>query len=83
MLVGRDMELEHPHHQSGKHVATCIHCARVIFHSARRVGEPQLTMMHSHLLVCRPLVALQQVDDVLAHCRIVEEGRAEPRPLAP
>ena len=58
------------------HTATCIHCARVIFRRARRIGELQLAMMQSHILICRPLVATTHADDVLAHCRIDADGTA-------
>ena len=58
------------------HTATCIHCARVIFRRARRIGDVQLAMMQSHILTCRPLVATTDANGVLAHCRIDADGIA-------
>ncbi len=58
------------------HTATCIHCARVIFRRARRIGDLQLAMMQSHILTCRPLVATTHATDVLEHCRIAADGAA-------
>ena len=58
--------------QAHAYTAACIHCARVVFRRARRVGEIQLTMIENHVLICRPLATLACVDDVLAHCRITE-----------
>ncbi len=53
-----------------RYTATCVHCARVVFREARRLGDVQLTMLESHLLVCRPLATIADAADVLAHCRV-------------
>ncbi len=54
------------------YTATCIHCARVVFRRARRLGDVQLTMIESHMLVCRPLANHDGAAELLAHCRISE-----------
>jgi hypothetical protein len=54
------------------YTATCIHCARVVFRRARRLGDIQLTMIESHVLVCRPLATHKGAAELLAHCRISE-----------
>jgi len=65
------MDLEsQPHHRT--YTATCVHCARVVFRRARRLGDVQLTMIESHVLVCRPLATHDGADELLAHCRISE-----------
>jgi hypothetical protein len=64
-----DMEME-MQLVGSKYTATCVHCARVVFREARRVGDVQLTMLESHLLVCRPLASIACATDVLAHCRV-------------
>jgi len=53
-----------------KYTATCVHCARVVFREARRLGDVQLVMLETHLLVCRPLASIAGAADVLAHCRV-------------
>lgn len=53
-----------------KYTATCLHCARVVFRNASRLGDVQLIMLESHLLVCRPLATIACATDVLAHCRV-------------
>jgi len=53
-----------------RYTATCVHCGRVVFREARRLGDVQLVMLESHLLVCRPLATIACAADVLAHCRV-------------
>jgi len=65
------MEIDVQHHAS-KYTATCVHCARVVFRDARRLGDVQLTMLESHLLVCRPLAAIECATDLLQHCRVTK-----------
>jgi hypothetical protein len=55
-----------------RYTGKCVHCARTIFHGARLIGHLQLSMIENHLLICRPLVALDGVADLLEHCRISE-----------
>ena len=55
-----------------RYTATCVHCARVVFRSARRVGDVQLTMIEHHLLVCRPLATVARAADLLGHCKVTE-----------
>jgi hypothetical protein len=70
----RGMGLQSPSPQH-TYTATCIHCARVVFRRARRVGDVQLTMIETHVLVCRPLATHDGVAELLAHCRISESPR--------
>lgn len=55
-----------------RYTATCMHCARVVFRNARHVSEVQVTMIESHLLICRPLATIERPTDLFAHCRIAE-----------
>jgi hypothetical protein len=67
------MDLEsQPHHRT--YTATCVHCARIVFRRARRIGAVQLTIIESHVLVCRPLATPADSADLLAHCRISESS---------
>jgi len=67
------MDLE-PQSHYRTYTATCLHCARIVFRRARRLGDIQFTMIESHLLVCRPLVTPDGTADLLAHCTISESS---------
>ncbi len=60
------------HDHALRYTVNCIHCARTVFRSARRIGELQLMMIETHLLVCRPLATLAGAADLLRHCRVSE-----------
>lgn len=54
------------------YTAACIHCARVVFRGARRLGATQLSMIENHVLICRPLATHKDSGELLAHFRITE-----------
>jgi hypothetical protein len=58
----------HSHRYTGQ----CLHCARTVFRDARRVGDLQLTMIESHILICRPLATPERASDLIEHCKITE-----------
>ena len=59
---------------ASRYTAQCIHCARVVFRGARRLGDVQVHMIENHVLLCRPLVAVEQMEDLLGHFRITESA---------
>jgi hypothetical protein len=60
------------HDDARRYTVDCMHCARTMFTSARRIGEIQLMMIETHLLVCRPLATLEGAAALLGHCRVRE-----------
>lgn len=57
-----------------RYTASCRYCARIVFRSARHLGEVQLIMIESHLLVCRPLARIESPADLFDHCRVSESA---------
>jgi hypothetical protein len=55
-----------------RYTARCIHCARIAFRAARRLGDIQFRIIESHVLVCRPLATIETEPDLLAHFTITE-----------
>ena len=55
-----------------RYTASCVHCSRTIFREAVRIGEVQLRMVEYHILVCRPLVAIERSSELLRHFNISE-----------
>jgi hypothetical protein len=56
--------------ETRRYTAKCIYCARIIFTSARNIGDNQLRMVEHHILVCRPLIAYERHSELLTHFRI-------------
>ena len=57
-----------------RYTAQCVHCGRVVFRDARRMDDLQVRMIESHMLLCRPLAVVDEVDDLLGHFRIIESA---------
>jgi hypothetical protein len=54
------------------YTARCIHCARLVFRRAYRLGDVQLDIIENHVLACRPLDPIERVEDLLGHFTITE-----------
>jgi hypothetical protein len=61
-----------PAEDDRRYTAKCVHCARIIFRSARQIGDNQLRMVEHHILVCRPLVAYERSSELLTHFNIAQ-----------
>jgi hypothetical protein len=68
-----------PAHGLPRYTVACAHCGRILFRDARRLGDLQLEMIESHVLICRPLAAVEHTADLLAHCRVIEASRMPER----
>lgn len=57
-----------------RYTASCIYCSRILFREAARIGEVQLRMVEYHILVCRPLIAIERSSEILRHLSIAEKA---------
>ncbi len=58
--------------RSSRYTAKCVYCARIVFRDARRLGDIQVRMIQSHVLICRPLAVIGNEPDLLGHIKIIE-----------